>query len=112
MRTKTEIWVSAFLRVQFANGGFAAVLRRGAAEAGAIFAVHRKRGGAGDLYAPAPQALVAEQDSDDRLFEIALADADAATIEAYLERQVRFDSDCWVVEFEGESVPDILRRSL
>jgi hypothetical protein len=111
LRTKSEIWVSAFLRAHFASGGFAAVLRRGAAEAGAIFVVHRKDTGASDLYSPAPQALFGAEDAGDRLFEIALQDADGPIIDKYLERQIRFDSDCWIVEFEGEPVPGLLKRA-
>ena len=39
MRLKTEIWVQAYLRRWFAQGGFGAVLSKGAAEAGAVYVV-------------------------------------------------------------------------
>ena len=37
IRLKSEIWVQAYLRSWFAAGGYGAVLRRGAPEAGAVY---------------------------------------------------------------------------
>ena len=45
MRLTSDFWVSALMRRVFAEGGFAAVARRGASEAGAVFVVTRNRVG-------------------------------------------------------------------
>ncbi|MET0943059.1 MAG: DUF1491 family protein, partial [Mesorhizobium sp.] len=43
MRVTSELWVSALTRRVFSGGGFAAILKRGAAEAGAVFILSRNR---------------------------------------------------------------------
>ena len=43
MRVTTDLWVSALLRRVFGAGGFAAVVNRGATEAGAVFVLTRGR---------------------------------------------------------------------
>ena len=68
MRLKSEIFVSALLRRVFANGDFAVVERKGAADAGAIAIRQVLRNGQECLYMPAPQFFTAES-SEDRLFE-------------------------------------------
>ena len=78
------------------------------AEAGAIFVRQRFRDGSETLYGPAPQALMAEDDRDSRLFEIRLARGEAPAIDALLERERRFDSDFWVLEIELDEIGDLL----
>lgn len=99
-RIKAGIWVSMALRMGNADGRFGAVLRKGDADAGGVLVVLRRdkeisvlsqvRSGEGDLAwmratGPAP------------------VDQDAA--DAYIARQVKFDPDLWVIEFEA---PDLL----
>ncbi|EHK53596.1 DUF1491 family protein, partial [Allomesorhizobium alhagi] len=55
MRVTTDLFVSALVRRIFAAGGFAAVVKRGATEAGAVFVIARGRLGDASLYGPAPQ---------------------------------------------------------
>ena len=99
MRVTSDIWVSALLRRIQSGGGFGAVLRRGAAEAGAIFIIHRSRHGELTLYGPAPQIAYEEGKPAERRFvEILAADDDA--IKVRLDREARFDPDLWVVEIE------------
>ncbi|KAB2862521.1 MAG: DUF1491 family protein, partial [Bauldia sp.] len=43
MRVTTDFWISSVVRRAFAEGGFAAVERRGAAEAGAVMIRRRDR---------------------------------------------------------------------
>lgn len=107
MRLKTSIFVAALLRREQAEGAFAAVLRKGAEEAGALFVVHLKSKGA-DVYAPAPQYLIEEANPSERYFELRLADVDGAEVSDYLERQVAFDQDCWIVEIEKNKPLDTL----
>jgi hypothetical protein len=99
-RIKAGIWVSMALRMGNSGGRFGAVLRKGDPDAGGVLVVlrHNKdvsvlsqmRSGAGELAwmratGPAP------------------VDDEAA--DAYIARQVKFDPDLWVLEFEA---PDML----
>ncbi len=99
-RIKAAIWVGMALRMGNADGRFGAVLRKGDADAGGVLVVLRRdkeicvlsqvRSGEGDLAwmratGPAP------------------VDQEAA--DAYIARQVKFDPDLWVIEFEA---PDLL----
>jgi hypothetical protein len=90
----------------FAAGGFAAVLKRGATEAGAIFVVTRNRLGEATLYGPAPQASYDTGKPQDRRFQLVVKDSGEA-IEARLSKEERFDPDLWVVELEtGEKAAE------
>lgn len=100
MRVTTELWVSAVVRRAFAGGGFAAVERRGAAEAGAVMILRRDRLGEVRLYAPAPQASYDEARPQERLFTEVLRTADDEEAARRIEREARFDPDLWVVELE------------
>ncbi|NTF06802.1 DUF1491 family protein [Agrobacterium rubi] len=105
MRLKSEIFVSALIRRVFSAGDFAAVERKGADAAGAIFIRQRLRSGLENLYAPAPQSFSDhEEERAERRFEQRLSGADSQEVEALLEKERRFDSDLWVVELETESV--------
>ncbi len=108
MRVRSDLFVAALVRRVFSAGGFAAVEKNGVAEAGAIFVRQRFRDGSETLYGPAPQALMAEEDRDSRLFEIRLARGEGQAIDALLERERRFDSDFWVLEVELDEIGDLL----
>ena len=56
MRLKSGIWVAAYVRRCHIEGAFAAVRRRGAEEAGAVYIKLNRLDGTGLLYGPAPQA--------------------------------------------------------
>ncbi|MGO4440491.1 DUF1491 family protein [Rhizobium sp. RAF56] len=108
MRLRTDIFVSALLRRVFAGGGFAAIERKGAESAGAIFVRQRFRDGLETLYGPAPQSFFDEEESGTRLFEIRLARADPQDVADLLAREEKFDSDLWVVELESDDITDIV----
>ncbi|WP_192183438.1 DUF1491 family protein [Mesorhizobium amorphae] len=105
MRVTTDLWVSALLRRVFAAGGFAAVVKRGAAEAGAIFVLARSRLGEVALFGPAPQTSYDSAKPDDRFFTLLGSGDDAAMLDARLEREKKFDPDIWVIEIEAGAVP-------
>lgn len=100
MRVTTDLWVSAIMRRAFAGGGFAAVERRGAAEAGAVMILRRDRLGQTRLYAPAPQASYDDARPSERLFAEIMNSGDDQEVTARIERELRFDPDLWVVELE------------
>jgi hypothetical protein len=102
MRLKAEVWIAALTRRVFADGGYAAIERRGAGEAGAIFIRARFRNGTETLFAPAPQAFFDTGKPEDRLFEPRLEAVEASEIEALLARESKFDPDFWVVEIETD----------
>ncbi|MER9895924.1 DUF1491 family protein [Mesorhizobium sp. M0119] len=105
MRITTDLWVSALLRRVFSAGGFAAVVKRGATEAGAVFVLARGRLGEMALFGPAPQTSYDSARPDDRFFSL-LGEGDDTTIfDARLEREKRFDPDIWVVEIEAGAIP-------
>lgn len=106
MRVTSDLYVSALLRRIFSSGGFGAIERRGATEAGAIFIRQRFRDGLETLYGPAPQSFFDEDDTD-RRFEIRAGRTEAAACDAIIEREARFDPDLWVVEIEADDAADL-----
>ncbi|MBX9459192.1 MAG: DUF1491 family protein [Rhizobium sp.] len=107
MRLTTEFFVSALMRRVFAAGGFAAVERHGAGEAGALFIRQRFRDGLETLYGPAPQSVFDASD-DGRRFEIRAERCEAAECEAILDRERRFDPDLWLLELEVDAVAGLI----
>ncbi len=115
MRLKTALWVAAYLRRCHVEGIPAVVRRRGAEEAGAIFIRISRLDGTSDLFGPAPQSEVDSTQGADRAFCASLAAQPApdASIDAYLAREVKFDSDVWIVEVEdrgGRHFLDIVAK--
>ena len=100
MRVTSSLWVGAYVRRCFAQGAMATVARRGAEEAGAIFVIVDRLNGIADLYVPAPQATFDESRPSERIFQLVVAGQPLAEVDVRLEREVRFDSDLWVVAVE------------
>lgn len=110
MRVQSHIWISAFLRAESAAGGYPAIIRKGAAEAGAIFIVHEHADGTVSVYAPAPQSGYDEASPQGRRFELVLERVARERSQDWLDRQSGFDPDCWIVGTErrdGEPSLDI-----
>jgi hypothetical protein len=100
MRLTSEFWVSQIMRRVFNDGGYAAVMKKGAGEAGAIFIKQQFRDGTASLYAPAPQTDYDTDKPQERGFSLVLDKVGAAEIDAKLGREMRFDPDLWAVEIE------------
>jgi hypothetical protein len=100
MRVTTDLWVSALVRRVFSDGGFAAIVKRGATEAGAVFIVSRNRFGEICLFGPASQTAYDTTRPDDRRFSELAATTDAAAVDDRLAKEQRFDPDIWIVELE------------
>ena len=105
MRLKSAIWVSAYIRRCQVEGAFAAVRRRGAEEAGAVFVKVNRLDGTAQLFGPAPQSAFDEAHPADRAFTNSIKDdiVSETTVEAFLAREVRFDPDVWIVEVEDRA---------
>lgn len=99
MRLTSEFWVAALTRRVFSAGDFAAVLNKGAVEAGAVHILVRDRLGQVSLYKPAPQTSYDDAKPQDRLFSPA-GQMEWDAVERWLEKERRFDPDIWVVELE------------
>jgi hypothetical protein len=85
------------------EGANAALRRRGAAEAGAIFVKVDHLDGRATLYEPAPQSVsAAAEPGVERLFARAHSgrSVDAGEADERLKREIAFDPDLWIVEFE------------
>ncbi len=98
-RLRSDFWVAAYLRRCAVEGIDAVLRRRGAAEAGAVFVKIDHRDGTASLYGPAPQSLVGE-DTGERLFTPILQGAMPLDVEERMTREMRFDSDLWLIEID------------
>ncbi len=99
-RIKAGIWVSMALRMGNADGRFATVIRKGDPDAGGVLVVLRGREGV--------SVLSQLRSADGELAWMRAtgpAAVDDPTADAYIARQLKFDPDLWVIEFEA---PDLL----
>ena len=103
MRLKSEIWVKAYLRRCRLDGADALLVRRGDTDAGAIYIKVSRLDGTAMLFGPAPAGL--DEAREDRRWQPCLKAEPVAEIEAdaFLERQVSFDSDIWIVAVEDRA---------
>lgn len=107
MRLTTVIWFAAFRNLESKRGAFVTAVKTGAQQAGAIFVVHNHLDGTASLYGPAPQAIFDEPQSG-RQFEKVLERSVTIDVDAYLEKQIAFDPDLWIIETEsGEGDPSL-----
>src|SRR5262245_37534552 len=105
MRLKSAVWVAAYIRRCHTEGAFAAVRRRGAEEAGAIFIKLNRLDGTAELFGPAPQTAFDDARPADRAFSRSLKEQPAPEdkVEERIAREIRFDSDAWIVEVEDRA---------
>lgn len=99
-RVKAGIWVSMALRLGAADGRPGMVIHRGDADAGGVVVLLRGRTGI--------VVLSQTRDAEGRaawLRAIGPDPVDEARADAYVEKQLRFDPDLWIIEFEA---PDYL----
>jgi hypothetical protein len=94
-RIKAGLWVQMALRMGQADGRFAAVLRKGDPDSGGMLLVLRGRRGLSVL----SQIRTAEGEPA-WLRATGPDPVDQEAVDAYVARQVGFDPDLWVLEFE------------
>ena len=95
-RLKSEVRVQAWIRRCSAIGLMTTVVRRGDADAGALFLKINHFGGGCEVFsgvtsptgAPAWMRVIGQD---------AVPEKEA---DAYLSRQAKYDADCWIVEIE------------
>ena len=105
MRTRSELWVKAFIRAAQSRGDFAAVVHRGDDDRGVIYVKLNRLDGTATLYGPAPPSLDAPAEAGDgerRFVRLhgpeALPERD---IDQLATRERGFDGDVWIVETES-----------
>ena len=103
MRLRTDIWIQAYVRRCFTQGLWASVSRKGDPDAGAVMVRLDRLDGRMCLYAPAPGGAFAE-DGDRRWIEL-FGDSETASCEIteYLEKQLRYDPDIWIIDVENRT---------
>ena len=112
MRLSSEFWVSAYMRKSQLDGDFAALIRKGAERGGSVFVIINRLDGTADLYAPAPQSML-EENNDERIFTLSMKAAPEEDILSRIEKEVQFDSDLWVIERESrEAAHDLVTVEL
>ncbi len=100
-RLRSDIFVSAYIRRCEVEGAFAALRRRGAAEAGAIFVKVDLLNGTCKLFGPAPQSEIPEGGADRYFVPLHKTETiDIPDAEQRLRREIEFDSDLWIVEVD------------
>lgn len=102
MRLTSSVFTSALTRRLFGDGLAAAIEKKGAQEAGAIFIRVVKRDRTQLLLCPAPQSIFDEK-SQRHIFEIRLDNAQENEINERLDREKSFDNDIWIVEIETDN---------
>ena len=106
MRLTSTMWFAVFMRLETQRGAFVAAVKTGAQEAGAIFIVHNHLNGTVSIYAPAPQTLAS--DDGGRRFEKTQDCIPQMDADKYLESQIKFDPDLWIIETEsGTGEPEL-----
>lgn len=100
-RLRSDFWVSAYLRRCGVEGVDAALRKRGASEAGAVFVKVDHLDGTASLYGPAPQMFIDE--SGERLFSPVMKGVVPLDVEERMTRELRFDPDLWLVEVDDRA---------
>jgi len=99
-RVKAGLWVKMALRMGDLDGRPGAVLRKGDADSGGVLVVLRGRDGLSVL-----SQMRAADGNSAWMRATGAVPVDQAATDAYVARQVKFDPDLWVLEFEA---PDLL----
>jgi hypothetical protein len=95
-RVKAGLWVKMALRMGDRDGRPGAVLRKGDPDSGGILVVLRGRDGLAVL-----SQIRAADGTQAWMRATGTAPVDQQTADAYVARQVRFDPDLWVLEFDA-----------
>ncbi len=99
-RVKAGLWVKMALRMGDLDGRPGAVLRKGDPDSGGIIVVLRGRDGLSVL-----SQMRAADGNQAWMRATGAAPVDQAAADAYVARQVKFDPDLWILEFEA---PDLM----
>ena len=91
------------------EGAYAALRRRGAPEAGAIFVKIDMLNGSCRLFAPAPQSEVGDRGVERQWMQIpGMEPITEEQAESRLRREAGYDPDIWIIEVEDKKGRDFL----
>ncbi len=91
--------MSAFLRRGQSQGRFGAVIRKGAAEAGAVYVIVNHLDETFHLFSPAAGPAY-DDEGERRWFEELAFPASQEAIDTLLAKRIKVDPDIWIVEIE------------
>ena len=104
MRIKSEVWVQAYLRTCQAAGAFAVLVRRGDADAGAIYIKVCDREFKAWLFGPAVAGFSLSEVENSPAIRLSAHFNGEPRPEAEVDQQLsklkEFDPDLWIVEVE------------
>ena len=103
MRLKSEIWVKAYIRRCASEGSAAFVVRRGDEDAGSIFIRVNHLDGKSVLFGPASAGLMSADYERRWSWRLGPDPVEDQAVEDFMEREVRYDPDIWLVEVEDRS---------
>jgi hypothetical protein len=99
-RVKAGIWVSMALRMGNADGRYGAVIRKGDPDAGGVLVVLRR-----DKEVSVLSQMRTAEGEMAWMRATGPGPVDDEAADAYIQRQLKFDPDLWIIEFES---PDFL----
>lgn len=99
MRLRSDFFAAALIRRCGVENVVAVMRRRGAAESGSIFVKVDHLDGTADLYGPAPQSMI-EDSAGERRFAALMTGECIPDVEERMRREIKFDSDLWLIEIE------------
>jgi hypothetical protein len=99
-RVKARLWVQMALRMGDRDGRPGMVLRKGDPDAGGVLVVLHGREGLAVL-----SQMRSAEGTLSWMRATGPAPVEQETVDAYIARQIKFDPDIWVLEFEA---PDLL----
>lgn len=94
MLLSTDIWVSALLKRVEMAGSFATIAKKGDARAGSVIVKVL------NLRNREAYVLREAQTGEDTLWMRPVETLNEPDVDAYIERQLKYDPDLWVVEIE------------
>jgi hypothetical protein len=100
MDLKTSIWAAALVRRAESGGAFAAIVRRGDNDAGALLVKVATMDRKARLYAPARDGQGARIWLD---LSSGPLGCDEAAVDAHAAKRVQTDPDVWIVEIEDRA---------
>lgn len=99
-RVKAGIWVQMALRMGNTSGRYGVVVRKGDPDAGGVLVILRN-----DKQVSVLSQMRSAQGELAWMRATGSDPIDDAAADSYIQRQVKFDPDLWVIEFEA---PDLL----
>ena len=106
---KTEVWASALIRRATIAGAFAAVARKGDADAGAVLVKVATLDGRARLYAPARNGAGGRSWLDLSAGPLGENEPD---VDGYVRKRSATDPDLWVIEVEDKQGRHFLQEPI